>query len=128
MNLKFGNELLNINKLIFYCEIIKCQKIILPNDNTAFLDKNVYDEQYNITIKVGNYYNKYNTSLNEENNPNYYELRNLDFYFYYTTYNFRLENRFNIFKNEILNIIYLKLMLIRMIYIFISEEEIYLII
>ena len=95
---KFGNELLAINKLIFYCEIIRCQKIILDKKKNAFIDNTIYDKKYNITIEVVEYKTSpYYSDLN------IYDIIILDPFFYYTNYNLKIENRFSIFKNEILN-------------------------
>lgn len=87
----FGNQLLIFNKLIFYCEIINCKNIILDENNGLYIKNKIFYKKYNITIKV------------RKKKSNDYILSNLDYYFYYTTYNLKLENRFNVFKNEILN-------------------------
>jgi len=91
LNYSFGNQLLIFNKLIYYCEIIKCKNIILDKNNALYIKKKIFYKKYNLTIKV------------REKKSHDYKLSNLDYYFYYTTYNLKLENRFNVFKNEILN-------------------------
>lgn len=91
LNYNFGNQLLIFNKLIYYCEIIKCKSIILDNNNGLYIKNKIFYKEYNMTIKVRNKKSKD------------YVLSNLDYYFYYTTYNLKLESRFDVFKNEILN-------------------------
>lgn len=91
LNYNFGNQLLIFNKLIYYCEIIKCKSIILDKNNGLYIKNKIFYKEYNMTIKVRNKKSKD------------YVLSSLDYYFYFTTYNLKLENRFDVFKNEILN-------------------------
>ena len=115
MKFNFGNQLTVLNKLIFYCEIIRCKKIILQKDNNVYIKNTIYDKEYDLKIEVSdkeeddNALNNINIDMVEDNdNSNYYTKKGfyymtfLDNFFYYTTYNLRLENRFSIFKNEIL--------------------------
>ena len=48
--LQFGNILLSINKLIFFCEIIKCNEIVLEGPSFWFIKNNISLGDYNITI------------------------------------------------------------------------------
>ena len=89
----FGNQLTAFNKLIFYCEIIKCKNIILPKYNNLFINHTLYDKNYNIKISVGNSHKEIKVD----------SIRTLDYYFYYSFYNFKIENRLDIVKNEIVN-------------------------
>ena len=113
MKFNFGNQLLVLNKLIFYCEIIGCNKIILEKDNNIYIKNTIYDKEYNIKIEVSNklhedVFNNFNFDNNENNavddnkDNNYHYMMNIDSNFYYSMYNLRLENRYDIFKNEIL--------------------------
>ena len=131
MKFNFGNQLLVLNKLIFYCEIIGCKKIILEKNNNIYIKNTIYDKNYNLTIEVsdqeydnniwnnlnfnfdnnefneGNDNNQINNvqikqNINTEEKKDFLLLTSLDSYFYYNTYNLRLENRYNIFKKEIL--------------------------
>ena len=134
MKFNFGNQLLILNKLLFFCEIIECKKILLEKDNNIFIKNNIYYKKYNLTIEVtdklhdnvifDNFQFQFddnnenndndNNERNEDNEDNerkkpkkcekkdYYYLTSLDYYFYYNNYNIRLENRYNVFKNEIL--------------------------
>jgi hypothetical protein len=58
----FGNCIVFLNKLIFYCEIIKCKNIILNKDFYWFIKNNITISDYNITISVDDYKN-YNNSI-----------------------------------------------------------------
>ena len=58
----FGNCIVFLNKLIFYCEIIECKNIILNKDIYWFIKNNVTISNYNITISVDDYKN-YNNSI-----------------------------------------------------------------
>ena len=119
MKFNFGNQLLVLNKLIFYCEIIGCNKIILEKDNNIYIKNTIYDKIFNLTIEVSDRENKNNffgnnfnfdddRDFNEidvdivkkdnEEKQDYYYLTNLDDYFYYNNYSLRLENKFYIFK------------------------------
>ncbi len=146
-NCSFGNHILILNKLIFYCEIIGCKKIILEKNNNLYIRNNIYDKKYNIKIEVSdkdiertlyndddndadigeaklnegfedddndndndninahkiayNGNNYYSNKSNDKNQKIYY-LNQLDNYFYFNNYNIRTENKFHIFKNEIL--------------------------
>ena len=89
----FGNQLAVFNKMIFYCEIIKCKNIILPKDNNLFINHTLYDKDYNITISIGDF--SYGKGVDS--------IAMLDFYFYYSFFNFKIENRLDIIKNEVIN-------------------------
>ena len=55
--LKFGNLLVTLNKLIFYCEIIGCKSIILDKNTFWFIKKKINIINKKISIETG-YYNK----------------------------------------------------------------------
>ena len=90
---RFGNLLVLLNKIIFYCEILKCKKILLRKTNSIFIKNKIKDDEFNLTIEVINSSRKI-------------KLKNtLSFYFPYAFFNFleiRPENRFYIIKKEIL--------------------------
>ena len=53
-NFGFGNSLIQINNAIFYCEVVKCNTIILNKYNLKrnwLITKDIYIEKLNITIK-----------------------------------------------------------------------------
>ena len=88
--LKFGNHLAHFNKAIFYCEIIKCKKIFINPDNNIYIKNTIYDQQFNLSIEKEKKKEAYNNPLST---------------YYYPYYDFlfiRPENRFTIFKSEIL--------------------------
>ena len=90
--LKFGNQLLMMNKLIFYSELLGIKRIIIDPYNNLYIKNNILDEKYNLTIEINN------------NNQNYYDNK-IGIYFndlYYDIFNFKLENRLDVIKNEIL--------------------------
>ena len=57
----FGNCIVILNKLIFYCEIIGCKNIILNKDTYWFIKNNVTINSSNFTISTDDY-KKYNNS------------------------------------------------------------------
>ena len=91
----FGNQLILFNKLIFYCEIIGCKKIILSHNNSIYINRTIYDKKYNLTIEVCKNYNNI-----KENNL--YNLTKLDIRFFYNFHGLKVENKFKLFKKEIL--------------------------
>jgi hypothetical protein len=97
---RFGNQLALLNKILFYCEILKCKKILLRKNNNIFIKNKIKDNKYNLTIEVL----KSSKKINLKNT--------LSFYFPNAYYNFleiRPENKFYIFKKEILrNIPFIK--------------------
>ena len=88
--LKFGNHLAHFNKAIFYCEIIKCKKIFINPDNNIYIKNTIKEQQFNLSIEIAKKKAAYNNPLST---------------YYYPYYDFlfiRPENRFTIFKSEIL--------------------------
>ena len=80
---RFGNELISINKFIFFCEIIGVKKIIINSDNNLYIKNTIYDKEYNLTIEINN------NNLHEINNNNYQNnyLIDMEKPGYYTKYN-----------------------------------------
>ncbi len=92
MEFPFGNQIAAFNKLIFYCEIIKCKKILLNRDNKMYINHTLYDKDYNMTIEIVKNeipFDDWLTTLS----PN----------FFYDFYRLKIENRLDIIKNEIIN-------------------------
>ena len=87
----FGNQIAALNKLIFYCEIIHCTNIYLPENNNLYINHTLYD--HDLTIVIG--------SRDTFDNAN--EISSLSPNFFFDFYNLRIDNRVEIFKNEILN-------------------------
>ena len=111
---RFGNELVRLNKMIFYSEIIGVKKIILNYDNNLYIKNSIYDEKYNLTIEVRNNSDMYNNNIQDFHDDIYMPVGNPMFNALYTSsnylpnlffifFNLRMENRFHVIKNEILN-------------------------
>lgn len=86
----FGNQIAAFNKLIFFCEIIKCKTILLTKENNMFINHTLYDKVHNLTIEVLNYF-PYDSDFLTSLSPN----------FFFDIYNLKIENRLDIIKNEI---------------------------
>ena len=59
---RFGNSLCNLNRLMFYCEIVRCKKIILDKAIYWFINSAI--KVNNITICADNKYKYFNSTLN----------------------------------------------------------------
>ena len=97
----FGNILLCLNKLIFFCEIIGCTQISLQNKAFWFIKNSVFLKDFNITI------DSFNDTLNNDSekklttNPDtiYYDSFNVFFY----SYKIKPKIRINFLKDEIIS-------------------------
>jgi hypothetical protein len=92
MAFPFGNQIAAVNKMIFYCEIIHCKKLILPVENRIYIKHTLLDKEYNLQIEVGM--------------PEFFGvdfIGDISPEFFYDFYNLKIENRISIFKNEIIN-------------------------
>ena len=90
---KFGNMLVSLNKVIFQCEIIKCKKIFIWKNNNFYIRNNIYDEKYNLTIQV---IESASEIINNEN------LTSLNFNPFYFFLGIKPDNRFSVFKDELI--------------------------
>ena len=91
-NCNFGNCIVVLNKILFYCEIIGCKTIILDENIFWFINNQIVIEIYYISIKVGEKINCNNfTSL-------YYNSMSLFYSFFYI----KPEIRINLIRNEII--------------------------
>ena len=95
---KFGNLLIILNRLIFFCEIIKCNEITLKNTKDFwFIRNNIYLRENNITI------NTMNDNHYKNNKINYSEvvfLNTFDVFYYF--YKIKPKIRINLIKDEIM--------------------------
>ena len=91
MNFPFGNQIAAFNKMIFYCEIIGCKKIIIFKDNKMFINHTLYDKDYNMSIEIENFNNI---------SPNKDSITTISPYFFYDFYNLKIENRLDIIKKR----------------------------
>ena len=88
--LKFGNQLVLFNKAIFYCEIIKCKKIFVHPWNNFYIRHTINDQQFNLYIEK------------EKKREDYSNKLSAYYYPYYQFLFIKPENRFALFKGEIL--------------------------
>ena len=91
MTFPFGNQIAAVNKMIFYCEIIHCKKLILPVENRIYINHTLLDKEYNLQIEVAQ--ESFQGDL----------ITDISFEFFYVFYNLKIENRIGILKNEIVN-------------------------
>ena len=93
-NARLGNQLILLGKIIFFCEILGCKRIILDkNHNNWFIKKKIYYKKYNITIEIMK-----KIFFGKEKIINDISFNWL-FYFSYI----KPEIRIDIIKNEIIN-------------------------
>ena len=71
---RFGNQIILINKIIFYCEIIRCKRIILDKNWNWFIKNKIFYIKYNMTIDLGEIsnYNNSNTLIEYSDNFLFY--------------------------------------------------------
>jgi hypothetical protein len=89
--LRFGNKLINIYKIIFYCQILRCKKVFIDKTNTWFIKHKIINKKYKMIIvpeEEKNLYN-YQTIIDKTDN-----------FFYYKGY-INYQKRIDLLKNEI---------------------------
>ena len=89
-HLRFGNCLVALNKLIFYCEIIECKSIILDKNEFWFIKNKIFIPKINISIETGDF----NESINY-----YYTSHNL----FFSTSIYKPEIRIHLLRKEIIS-------------------------
>ena len=89
-NYRFGNILTNLNKLLFFCEIINCKSIMLDKNNFWFLKNKTKIPKSNITIEIGEY-NKSFIFFNESQR------------LFFSFFIFKPEIRINYLRDEIIS-------------------------
>jgi len=90
---RFGNLMVLLNKAIFYCEILKCKRMILNKNIYWFITKNTIDTENNMLIELGDIKDfKKNKDILIDNTNNYF--------WYYGYY--QPQYRINIIKDQIL--------------------------
>lgn len=90
--LMFGNQVILINIIIFYCEILGCRKIILDENWNWFIKHKIFYRKYRMFIELGEI-SKFKSDrgiVDDSTN-----------FFYYSKY-IRPELRMNVIKKEIL--------------------------
>ena len=88
----FGNQLIILNKVIFYCKIIKCKKILLNKKIYWFIRKKIIIKKYKISIEIANKKDYINRNAIIDKSLFFFEFFN----YLYPQYNSE------ILKNEIL--------------------------
>lgn len=89
---KFGNSIVILNKILFYCEIIECKTIILDKEIFWYIKNPIKIEKYNISIKVGEKI-KY-----QSNDSLYYNSLSI----FYSILDIKPEIRINFIRKEII--------------------------
>ena len=89
----FGNQLILIYKTIFYCQILRCKRIILDKNYNWYIKNYIINKKYKMIIKTldGNLINRHEIIIDR--------TTNLYFYYKYVM----PEIRKNILKKEIIN-------------------------
>jgi hypothetical protein len=88
----FGNQLILLNKVIFYCEILGCKKIILNKKHYWFIKNKINYKKYKMSLQIGNINDYKKDGIIIDKSPNFF------WYFNYIIPQFRSE----ILKKEIL--------------------------
>ena len=87
----FGNCIVLLNKILFYCEIIGCKTIILDENIFWYIKNQIFYGKNNISIKVGEKKFKNSSSL-------YYSSPSI----YYSFFYIKPEIRIDLIRNEII--------------------------
>jgi hypothetical protein len=91
-NFNFGNQLILLNKAIFYCEILGCKRIIFDKKNFWYIKNKIINKKCKMIIKAGTINNILNPITIIDNTLN----------FFYYNYNIKPEYRAIILKEEII--------------------------
>ena len=94
-NGRFGNSLIALNNIIFYCELLGCKKIILNENKYWHIKKEIISPKTNLTIKIGKLID------NKDENIMIYNFGIFNFFFIPQI--IRTQIRIDLVKNEILN-------------------------
>jgi hypothetical protein len=91
-NYRFGNKLIIIYKIIFYCQILRCRKVFIDKAKTWFIKRKIINKKYKMIIvpeEEKNIYN-YKTIIDKTDN-----------FLFYIRY-IKAQKRIDLLKNEIL--------------------------
>ena len=61
--MRFGNGLITIYKIIFYCQILRCKNIFLDQNKIWYIRKNIINNKYKMIIKPINKNNIKNKNI-----------------------------------------------------------------
>ena len=89
--LRFGNQIFLISNIIFYCEILKCKRIILDKNHYWFIKNTIINKKYKMKIEVRN-----------TNSLKYYDtlIDNTCNFYYYNKY-LKTNSRVYLLRKEI---------------------------
>ena len=90
--LNFGNQIILINTIIFFCEILGCRRIILDKTHNWFIKRKIFYRKYNIILSVDDQKNIINKNIIIDKSTNF---------FFYARY-IKPELRMKVIKSEIL--------------------------
>ena len=93
VNCNFGNCIVILNKILFYCEIIGCKTIILDENIYWYVKNQIFYGKNNISIEVGE-----NKKFENNSSLYYNSSSSIFFSFFYI----KPEIRINIIRNEII--------------------------
>jgi len=91
---RLGNYFICINNAIIFCELLGCKKIIFEKNNNAFIKRKIFYKKYKFSIES-------NQAFNCINNNSL--IIDKWFFFYLNFSCLGKVNRFNLFKEEVLN-------------------------
>lgn len=92
-NNRFGNQLIIISKIIFFCEILGCKRIILNRKNNWFIKNKIDYAKYNMTIETG-------IKSDCKKKKTIFDI-SINWFYYYSF--IKPELKINVIKNEILS-------------------------
>jgi hypothetical protein len=92
-NCNFGNCIVILNKILFYCEIIGCKTIILDETIYWYIKKRIFYGKNNISIEVGE-----KKKLENSSSSLYYNSPSIYYNFFYI----KPEIRISLIRNEII--------------------------
>ena len=92
-NQRFGNMMKTIYKIIFYCKLLGCKKILLDKKKIWFIKKKIIDKQYKIIIEP--------EEIKKTKLSNVIIDRTNNIFYYFNS--IKLIKRIDLVKNEILN-------------------------
>ena len=90
-NFNFGNQMVLISNVIYYCEILQCKRIILDKNSFWFIRKTIINKKYKMKIEV-KAYNKKNCFVTLIDNTS-------NFFYFYSI--FKAKSRVELLRNEI---------------------------